>query len=210
VLPTTNNLLLFLSAGILLNLTPGPDMTYVITRSIAEGRRAGIVSSLGIATGTLVHTTLVALGLASLLAAVPVAFEIVKYAGAAYLIFIGVQLLRSRDEAFAAAAIEPARLRAIYRQGVITNVLNPKVAIFFIAFLPQFVSPERGLVVAQIVTLALLFNTTGTVVNVAVAVLASRMGTALRGRIGSGAALRRASGAVFVGLGVRLAFVGRR
>src|SRR5207237_3914735 len=86
VLPTTNNLLLFLSAGILLNLTPGPDMTYVITRSIAEGRRAGIVSSLGITTGTIVHTALVALGLASLLAATPIAFDIAKHAGARYLV----------------------------------------------------------------------------------------------------------------------------
>ena len=206
-------LALFLGATLALNVTPGPDMLYVIARSGAEGRRAGIVSALGIAAGTLVHTALVAFGLSRLLLAVPAAYDAVRLAGAAYLIFLGVRSL-GRPQRVAApqeAAPPPAPLRAIFRQGVVTNVLNPKVALFFLAFLPQFVDATRGSAWLQLLALGLLFNVSGTIVNLVVAVLASRAAAWSRRRSArAGAALQRLTGLIFVGLGVRLALLGRR
>jgi threonine/homoserine/homoserine lactone efflux protein len=209
-LPDTNTLLLFMMAALALNVTPGPDMLYVVARSVGEGRAAGVISSLGIAAGSLVHTLAVALGLAGLLRAVPIAFEIVKWVGAAYLIWLGVRALRTRGSATEHAAVTPASRRAIFGQGMLTNVLNPKVALFFLAFLPQFVDPERGSVALQIIALGLLFNTSGTIVNVLVAVLASGAGAWSRRRFGESPLLRRVTGVLFIGLGVRLALLERR
>src|SRR4051812_25879304 len=155
-MPTMHSLALFLAAGLALNLTPGPDMLYVATRGASEGRSAGIVSALGIGAGTLVHIALVAAGLAALLTAVPVAYTAVRLAGAAYLIYLGVRALLSKA-AIAEKTLEPASLGTIFRQGVITNVLNPKVALFFLAFLPQFVDPARGNPALQVIGLGLLF-----------------------------------------------------
>src|SRR5512133_1760869 len=210
-----------MAAGLALNLTPGPDMLYVAARGAAEGRRAGVVSALGIGAGTLVHITALALGLSALLAAVPLAYDAVRYAGAAYLVYLGVRALLARGPAAAAlslgattaaarpAELAPGRLAAIFRQGVVTNVLNPKVALFFLAFLPQFVDPSRGSAVAQTVLLGLLFDCSGTIVNVAVALFASgaRRRWVGRQRDGGGAGhagvvLQRVTGAIFVALGV--------
>ena len=143
-LPDGSTLLLFMTAALALNVTPGPDMLYVVARSVGEGRAAGVISSLGIAAGTLVHTLAVALGLAGLLRAVPIAFEIVKWMGAAYLVWLGVRALRARGHSTGHTRVAPASMAAVFRQGMLTNVLNPKVALFFLAFLPQFVDPERG------------------------------------------------------------------
>src|SRR5688572_1579633 len=151
-LPDTSTLLLFMTAALALNVTPGPDMLYVVARSVGEGRAAGVISSLGIAAGSLVHTLAVALGLAGLLRAVPLAFEIVKWVGAAYLIWLGVRALRTPGTTTERVAVAPASRRAIFGQGMLTNVLNPKVALFFLAFLPQFVDPERGTVALQIIS----------------------------------------------------------
>ena len=197
----------FLAATLALNLTPGPDMLYVITRGATEGRAAGVVSALGIATGCVVHTLLVALGLAGLLAAMPAAFAVVRYAGAAYLIYLGIRRLLVRAGPAPAATLAPAPLRAVYRQGVITNVLNPKVALFFLAFLPQFVEPGGGPVGLRLALLGTAFNVSGTIVNLLVAVVASGT-TAWARRPETGGATRwvqRASGLVFLGLGARLA-----
>lgn len=194
----------FLAATLALNLTPGPDMLYVITRSATEGRAAGIVSALGIATGCLVHTILVAAGVAGLLAAVPAAFTAVRLGGAAYLIYLGVTRLIGRGGVNQGAALSPAPLRRVYRQGVITNVLNPKVALFFVAFLPQFVDRSSGQVSLQLAALGTLFNISGTIVNVLVAVAASGITRWTRRPVLSWIA--RASGLVFVGLGLRLAW----
>ncbi|HJR67956.1 MAG TPA: LysE family translocator [Gemmatimonadaceae bacterium] len=209
-LPDTNTLLLFMMAALALNVTPGPDMLYVVARSVGEGRAAGVISSLGIAAGSIVHTLAVALGLAGLLRAVPIAFEIVKWVGAAYLIWLGVRALRSRAGPADEVAVTPASKRAVFGQGMLTNLLNPKVALFFLAFLPQFVDPERGPVALQIISLGLLFNTSGTLVNVLVAVLASRAGAWSRRQFGESALLRRMTGVLFIGLGVRLALLERR
>ena len=209
-LPDTNTLLLFMTAALALNVTPGPDMLYVVARSVGDGRAAGVISSLGIAAGSIVHTLAVALGLAGLLRAVPIAFEIVKWGGAGYLIWLGVRALRGRAGPADQVAVTPASMRAVFAPGMLTNLLNPKVALFFLAFLPQFVDPERGPVALQIISLGLLFNTSGTLVNVLVAVLASGAGAWSRRRFGESVMLRRVTGVLFIGLGVRLALLERR
>jgi threonine/homoserine/homoserine lactone efflux protein len=202
-MPDFHSLLLFVTAGLALNLTPGPDMLYVAARSTGEGRRAGIVSALGIGAGTLVHIAALALGLSALLTAVPAAYDAVRYVGAAYLLWLGARALL-RPGSTAATTVAPAPLGVVFRQGVVTNVLNPKVALFFLAFLPQFVDPARGDPVAQTIALGLLFDVQGTVVNVLVALAASRLARRLRSER-AGRALRRVTGGVFVLLGVRLA-----
>jgi len=209
-LPDAEALTVFLAAAIALNLTPGPDMLYVAARSAGEGRSAGIVSALGIAAGCLVHLAALALGLAALLEAVPVAYDAVRIAGAGYLTWLGVRALVHPAPLGPTHRLGPAPLGRIFRQGVVTNVLNPKVALFFLAFLPQFVDPGRGSTAWQIVLLGMLFNTSGTLVNLAVATLASRATGWLRSRERGARWLQRLTGAVFVGLGLRLALGGRR
>ena len=208
-MPDLHSLLLFLAAGLALNFTPGPDMLYVAARGASEGRSAGVVSALGIGAGTLVHITLVALGLAALLAAVPVAYLVVRIGGAIYLIYLGVRALRSQTS-LALQRVEPAPLWTVFRQGVITNVLNPKVALFFLAFLPQFVDPSRGNPALQVVALGLLFDTTGTLVNLGVALGSSRAAARLRETGRAAAVLHKVTGVLFIGLGLRLAVASRR
>jgi threonine/homoserine/homoserine lactone efflux protein len=207
-MPDAHSLLLFLAAGLALNFTPGPDMLYVAARGASEGKAAGIVSALGIGAGTLVHITLVALGLAALLAAVPLAYTVVRIGGAAYLIYLGVRAIRSRSS-LTLQHVEPASLPTIFRQGVITNVLNPKVALFFLAFLPQFIDPSRGSPALQVVALGLLFDITGTIVNLGVALGSSRAAASLRRNTRAADFLQKVTGVLFIGLGVRLA-VARR
>jgi threonine/homoserine/homoserine lactone efflux protein len=200
-----HSLALFMAAGLALNLTPGPDMLYVAARSASEGRGAGVASALGIAGGTLVHIALVAFGLAALLAAVPVAYTVVRLAGAAYLVYLGARAIARPAGLGAGAGLAPASRWAVFRQGVVTNVLNPKVALFFLAFLPQFVDPARGSAAAQVVALGLLFDASGTAVNLAVALGASGAAGRLRRGERAGRLVQRATGALFVALGVRLA-----
>jgi threonine/homoserine/homoserine lactone efflux protein len=193
----------FFIAALALNIAPGPDMTYVAARTFAQGRRAGIVSALGIAVGCVFHIAAAAAGVAVLLRAVPQAYLIVRVAGAAYLIYLGVGLMRRGGDT--SEAIAPASDASIFRQGVITNVCNPKVALFFLAFIPQFVDPGRGPVALQTLGLGLYFNVQGTAINVLVACLAGSARSALaspRGRV----TLQRVSGAVLIGLGARLAW----
>jgi len=204
-MPSAETLALFMAAALALNLTPGPDMLYVTARSISDGRAAGVLSAFGIAAGTLVHITALALGLAALLAAVPLAYDAVRIAGAIYLVVIGLQLILRPRTVSDVARLPRSRLRIVFAQAVVTNVLNPKVALFFLAFLPQFVDPAAGAPVPQIVFLGLLFNVQGTLVNVAVALLASRTTHWLRSSERSVAILQRVTGALFVALGARLA-----
>ncbi|MFL5578558.1 MAG: LysE family translocator [Gemmatimonadaceae bacterium] len=214
-MPELHSVALFVVAGLALNLTPGPDMLYIAARGASEGRAAGVVSALGVTAGTLVHIALVAGGLAALLAAVPVAYAAVRLAGAAYLVALGLRALM-RPSGLVGRALGGGRPRvaasrwAVFRQGVITNVLNPKVALFCLAFLPQFVDPSRGRPAVQVLALGLLFNTTSTLVNLAVALGASRAAARLRQSARAARLLERATGALFVGLGVRLAVGGRR
>lgn len=209
-MPETEGLLLFVLATLTLNVTPGPDMLYVIARAAGQGRSAGIVSALGIAAGCVVHTLLVACGVAGLLRTAPAAFEVIKYAGAAYLIYLGVRALTARRRAEADPRVAPSGLGRVFVQGALTNLLNPKVALFFLAFLPQFADGSRGPVALQILMLGLLFNLLGTTVNVVVALAASFAGGRLRSRVGDSAALRWLTGCALIGLGVRLALLERR
>ena len=209
-MPPFHSLVLFLAAGLALNVTPGPDMLFVATRSTSEGRPAGIASALGIGAGTLVHIAIVAGGLAAVLAAVPVAYLAIRAVGAAYLIYLGVRGLLAQPMA-AVAPNTPASLAVIFRQGAVTNILNPKVALFFLAFLPQFVDGSRGNPVLQIVALGLLFDFTGTLVNLGVAIVMSRATRGLRRPTfrSGGTLLQRLTGGVFIALGLRLAFTAR-
>ena len=209
-MPAPQTLALFMLAALALNLTPGPDMLYVTARSVGDGRRAGMVAALGIGAGTLVHITALALGLAALLAAVPLAYDVLRIAGAVYLLVIGVQLLWRPRRAGGTTVVARASLNTVFAQAVVTNVLNPKVALFFLAFLPQFVDPAAGPALAQIVLLGLLFDVQGTVVNIAVALLASGTTRRLRANARVATLLQRLTGAIFVTLGVKLAAAGNR
>jgi threonine/homoserine/homoserine lactone efflux protein len=195
----------FLVAAFALNLAPGPDMLYVIGRSVGQGRKAGIVSSLGVFVGCWVHILAAAFGIAALLRSSPVAFSAVRYAGAAYLIYLGIKMLAQKTD-LASQQLKAESLGAIFRQGAITNVLNPKVAIFFLAFLPQFIDAHRGSVALQIVVLGLIFNVGGTLVNLAVAYAGGTLGELLRRNQSIARLQRRFTGLIFVGLGLRLAW----
>ena len=178
-MPEKTAFLTFLFAAFMLNIAPGPDMLYVIGRSLGQGRKAGIVSALGIFVGCWVHILAAAFGIAALLRSSPVAFNVVRYAGAAYLVYLGIKMIVQRSN-LAQQQPKPASLASIFRQGVITNVLNPKVALFFLAFLPQFVDAHRGSVVWQILLLGLIFNVGGTAVNLGVAYAGGTLGELLR------------------------------
>ena len=155
---------LFLAAGILLNLTPGPDTAYILGRSIVQGREAGIASALGICVGSLFHTCAAALGLSAILATSAVAFAAIKLLGGAYLIFLGIKMLLDRRQQLSLLSNFRRRTTiAAFRQGVFTNVLNPKVALFFLAFLPQFIDPALNMKVFAFLMLGLTFVTTGTI-----------------------------------------------
>lgn len=209
-MPDLHSLALFAGAGLLLNLTPGPDVLYIVGRSVSQGRGAGVVSALGIGAGCLVHVTAATLGLSALMLALPAAYDVVRLAGAAYLIWLGVKALRAASSAFDVKALAAVPLRRIFWQGVLTNALNPKVALFFLAFLPQFADPRRGPLAPQILLLGALFTVNGTLVCIAYALLASRIGAWLKTRYGVTRLLDRATGVLFIALGVRLALLERR
>lgn len=204
-MPEKAAFLAFLIAALALNLAPGPDMLYVIGRSVGQGRKAGIVSSLGVFVGCWVHILAAAFGIAALLRSSPVAFNVVRYAGAAYLIYLGIKMLAQKTD-LSSQQLKAERLGVIFRQGAITNMLNPKVAIFFLAFLPQFVDARRGSVVLQILLLGLIFNVGGTLVNLAVAYAGGTLGELLRRNQSIARLQRRFTGLIFVGLGLRLAW----
>ena len=194
----------FVIATLALNLAPGPDMTYVAARSLGQGRRAGIISALGISAGCLFHIAAAAAGVAVLLRAWPQAYTAIRVVGAAYLVYLGVGLLRRARGTEVLAVVAADDDRAIFRQGVVTNVLNPKVALFVLAFFPQFVDPARGNAALQTLALGAWFITSGTIVNAGVAWLAGSVRTLLQSQSGR-AWFQRVSGAILVALGIRLA-----
>jgi RhtB (resistance to homoserine/threonine) family protein len=197
---------LFLAAGILLNLTPGPDTAYILGRSIAQGREGGIASALGICVGSIFHSCAAALGLSAILATSAVAFAAIKLFGGAYLIFLGIKMLLDRRRQLSLPSNFRRRTTiAAFRQGVFTNVLNPKVALFFLAFLPQFIDPASNMKVFAFLMLGLTFVTTGTIWCLILAWFASAFSERLRTNETIGQWLNRAAGALFVFLGARLA-----
>jgi len=197
---------LFLAAGFLLNLTPGPDTVYILGRSIAQGREAGIASALGICVGSIFHTCAAALGLSAILATSAVAFVAIKVFGGAYLIFLGIKLLLDRRRELSLPSNFRQRTSAAaFQQGVFTNVLNPKVALFFLAFLPQFIDPGTNNKILAFVTLGFTFVTTGTIWCLILAWFASSFSDRLRANPTITAWLNRAVGSLFVFVGLRFA-----
>jgi RhtB (resistance to homoserine/threonine) family protein len=199
---------LFLVAGVLLNLTPGPDTAYICGRSIAQGREAGIASALGICVGSIFHTCAAALGLSAILATSALAFRAIKLLGGAYLIFLGMRMILERGEQLSLPSnFRRHTIASAFRQGVLTNVLNPKVALFFLAFLPQFIDPGSDAKVFAFLFLGLTFVTTGTIWCLILAWFASAFSKRLRTNKTVAHWLNRTAGALFVFLGVRLATV---
>jgi len=197
---------LFLAAGILLNLTPGPDTAYILGRSIAQGREAGVASALGISLGSIFHTCAAALGLSAILATSALAFGAIKLLGGAYLIFLGTKMLLDRRKQLSLPSNFRRRTTiAAFRQGILTNILNPKVALFFLAFLPQFIDPASSAKILAFVTLGLAFVTTGTIWCLILAWFASAFSERLRANETISQWLNRTAGAFFVFLGIRLA-----
>jgi RhtB (resistance to homoserine/threonine) family protein len=197
---------LFLVAGILLNLTPGPDTVYILGRSVAQGREAGIASALGISLGSIFHTCAAALGLSAILATSALAFGTIKLIGGAYLIFLGIKMILDRRKQLSLPSNFHRRTTmAAFRQGILTNILNPKVALFFLAFLPQFINPASNMKIAAFITLGLTFVTTGTIWCLILAWFASALSERLRTNETITQWLNRTAGALFVFLGVRLA-----
>jgi threonine/homoserine/homoserine lactone efflux protein len=197
---------IFLATGIILNLTPGQDTFYILGRSISQGRSAGIASVLGISSGGLIHTLAAALGLSALLAASASAFFAVKLLGAAYLVYLGVDLLLLRSSSHSIPSVWPSsNFSAVYCQGLLTNVLNPKVALFFLAFMPQFITEDSPNKFLAFVTLGACFLTTGTIWCFCLAWFGSLLGEQLRHSKTFASILRRTAGVLFIFLGVRLA-----
>jgi len=209
LLPPWTLLAPFLAAALALNLTPGADMTYVLARSLGQGREAGLVSAVGIAAGSAIHTLAAAVGLSAVLMHSEAAFTAVKLGGAAYLLWLAFKAVRDGGAAATMSERPPAPLGRIFLEATLTNLLNPKVALFVLAFLPQFVAPEQGHVGLQIVLLGTIFNFGGTAVNVAVALSMSAARSFVLGSSWVRRALAWFSAAVFVGLAARLALAER-
>jgi threonine/homoserine/homoserine lactone efflux protein len=207
--PPIDALALFVAASLALLLVPGPSVIYIVSRSLGEGRRAGLISALGVEAGALVHVGAATVGLSALLASSADAFAAVRYAGAAYLVALGVRRLLSASAKTAGEA-RPASTRAVFWQGVVVNVLNPKTALFFAAFLPQFADPTRGSVAVQVALLGVLFVALALLSDGTYALLA---GNARRRLVRGGASQRRLarlSGGTYVGLGAVVALSGTR
>jgi threonine/homoserine/homoserine lactone efflux protein len=200
----SHRFLLFLAAAVVLAITPGPGIFYVLARSLAGGRREGVHSSVGTFAGGLFHVFAAALGVSAILAASAVAFHTVKYAGAAYLVWLGVRMIRSRNVEMTAAPAAPSH--GALRQGVFTEILNPKTALFFLSFIPQFIQPEHGHIFLQLVVLGTLSVSLNTIADLAVVMLA----VPIERKLKSSATFRRrqriASGLGMIGLGAYVAF----
>jgi threonine/homoserine/homoserine lactone efflux protein len=198
----------FIVAGVLLNLTPGADTMYILGRSIAYGKQAGIISALAISTGSLIHTVLAAMGLSVLLAESQLTFNIVKYIGAAYLIYLGIKMMIHTSHKI----IQPITTglfqsnRKIYFYGILTNVLNPKVALFYLAFLPQFIDPEYSNHLISFLVLGLTFTLTGTIWCLFLALFSSGVSERIRTNDHIKNWLHKITGLIFISLGLKLAF----
>jgi threonine/homoserine/homoserine lactone efflux protein len=207
-----HELWLFVLSGLLLNVTPGPDTAYIIGRSIQLGWRGGAAAAIGICCGCLVHVFGAAIGLSALLMASSTAFAVLKLAGAAYLLFTGLQMLLSRPHpvAEASAAAAETSLARVFWQGALTNILNPKVALFFLAFLPQFVAADSAHKTLAFLALGLIFICSGTLWCLGIAAFAARAASRIRQSAGVMAWINRVLGGLFVYLGIRVAMLETR
>src|SRR5467141_554414 len=205
-----SSLLLFVTGAAILLVIPGPAVFYIVSRSVGHGRAAGLVSAMGIAAGTLFHLAAAALGISALLASSALAFQFVKYLGAAYLIYLGIKTLRRKDEQLVEADTAETKLIRLFGQGLLVNLLNPKTALFFLAFLPQFVDPARGHVTLQILQLGILFALMGWCSDSVYAVIAGTVAERIRGSLRLRRAQRSVSGGALIALGLASAFSGSR
>jgi threonine/homoserine/homoserine lactone efflux protein len=204
----THDLWLFVLSGLLLNLTPGPDTLYIVSRSSTQGWRAGAIAALSIGAGTLVHIAAAALGLSAILAASATAFTAVKIVGAAYLLYVGISLIRSAGKeqpSTGASRVRLASMRDIFVQGFLTNVLNPKVALFFLAFLPQFVAADASSKPLAFLILGAIFDFNGTIYNLIMAWSAAKLSSALAPGDAFRRWFNRCVGGLFIFIGIRLA-----
>jgi threonine/homoserine/homoserine lactone efflux protein len=205
-----SSLVLFVTGAAVLLVIPGPAVTYVVSRSIGHGRAAGLVSVLGIVAGTLCHVVAAALGISAVLASSALAFQFVKYLGAGYLIYLGIKTLRTTDEPWLEAAGGDTRLARIFGQGFLVNLLNPKTALFFLAFLPQFVDPARGHVTLQILQLGILFAFMGWCSDSTYALIAGSVAERIRRSLRLRRIQRKVSAGGLIALGLASAFSGAR
>ena len=207
-MPSSSTLILFATAAAILVFTPGPNTLYIIARSMHHGGEAGIVQGLGVDIGTLIRVTASACSISALLLSSALAFGVVKYAGAAYLICLGVKTLLTRDKNVAAETVEEGSLKRTFSQAVLVNVLNPKSAIFFFAFLPQFIDPERGAAATQILCLGAVVVVLGFTSGSVYSLLAGGIGDLLRGNLKFLRGQRYFAGSVYIGLGLTTALTG--
>lgn len=208
-MPEWSMISLFVAAAFILVIMPGPNTLYIMTRSAQQGLAAGIVSCLGVLVGTLVHVTAAAIGISALLLSSALAFNTVKYAGAAYLVYLGIKTLLAQEKVSAATEPAPEKsLRTAFYQGITVNVLNPKTALFITAFLPQFIDVERGSATAQIFSLGAVLVTIGALSDLTYALLAGKIGDWLRRNVLPLRVQRYLAGGVYLGLGAATALSG--
>lgn len=201
-----HDLTLFIISGLLLNIMPGPDSLLIMTRSASQGWRAGVMATLGIGTGVMVHVLAAAIGLSAILATSATAFMVVKYVGAAYIIYMAIGLLRSkRRDAHDAVALQPLPYRKIFMQGLLTNVLNPKIAIFFLAFVPQFIDANAASKPLAFIILGLIFNVNGMLWSVLLSLFTAFASARLKVNPLAALWLNRVTGGLFIWLGIKLA-----
>ncbi len=208
-MPDLTSLIAFVAAALVVLVTPGPGVVYVVARSLSQGQRAGLVSVLGLSSGALVHVAAATLGLSAILLASATAFTIVKFLGAGYLIYLGIRTLLAPRPVESVDATPPRSLYRLLVDGFVVSVLNPKIAVFFLAFLPQFVQPDAGPVERQVLLLGLIYVGLALVTDSAYALLAGRLPSLDAWPHCRGRAPQYATGAVYLGLGVRTAFAER-
>lgn len=209
-MPDPSTLALFVVAALALLVVPGPSVLYIVARSLHQGRRAGLVSALGVQTGGLVHVLAAAVGLSALVLSSALLFSAVKYLGAAYLVFLGVRTLLAPVEVHEVQRPAPRCLGQVFWQGALVNALNPKTALFFLAFLPQFIRPERGPVALQTLTLGALFLLLATLSDGTYALLAGTVGKRLQGNRVFARRQKYVTGGVYIALGIGTATVGHK
>lgn len=202
-------LLGFLAAALVVLLLPGPGVVYVVARSITQGRRAGFVSVLGLSAGALVHVAAATAGLSIILLTSALAFEIVKAVGAAYLIYLGVRMLLTKQSRDGKGSTLPPSSKRLFVDGAIVSLFNPKIAVFFLAFLPQFVDPALGAILAQILVLGLIYVVLALITDGAYALLAGGVRHLLSGKLIQSSVPRYLCGWLYIGLGVNAALTGR-
>ena len=209
-MPSSTSLLGFVAAALVVLLIPGPAVLYIVGRSLSQGHRAGLVSVLGLSVGALVHVAAATAGLSAILLASATAFGLVKALGAGYLIYLGIRTLLARRPPAIVQASSPRPLYRLFTDGVLVSVLNPRIAVFFLAFLPQFVEPGRGPVPQQVLLLGLIYVALALVTDSGYAFLAGSLRHLLGGPVMQGPLPRYASGVLYIGLGVSTALTGRR